>query len=539
MIKRIVQHWHVIALILILGLAAYFRLYKLGEVPGSLYIDEVAIGVDATSIAQTGKDMHGGSWFTTTFPSYGDFKLPVYVWLTSLSINIFGANDFAVRFPSAIAGIFTALLAYSIVKEFFHDDMKRNIYAISAACMVALMPWSIHFSRTGFEAHVGQFFLLCAVWFTLKGRTKTWSYLIAVLCGIIAVYTYYSVRFVFPPLFIAIFLTSIPKLTHFKFIAVIASMLMLFVLGLYPMTNSPWYSAMQHIRLSTKNVLDVSLNVEQSNALRELSNNDLFSRFFYHRYVMMGRNLFEHYLDYIDPQFLFVSGDKNLRHNTGEVGILLFWMMPVLAVGIWTICKRYPKIGITLIVWFIFGILPAAVPYNTPHALRSLNVLGVYAVLLGVGFGEMVFQKGLLKRLIVLIISIGMLLNFASYWHDYHEHYPTRSEGEWWSMNKKVVAEFVQRNKNTYGEIEIAANDKMFLWIAWYSKIPVETIQQSPEEAFVKLSLDNITFKTTLKVNKDKKNILYISEASKLQDDPLSEILTGDTSEPFRYVEKQ
>lgn len=539
---RFIKHWHIIALIVITVVAAALRLYKLGSIPGSLYIDEVAIGVDAKSILETGKDMHGGSWLTTTFPSYGDFKLPVYIWLTAGSIKLFGATDFAVRFPSALAGIFSVVLVYGIMMQLFHKDTKRSIYALSAAFMVALLPWSIQFSRTGFEAHIGQFFLLCAVWFALKGRTKTWLYIFSALFGAIAVYTYYSVRFVFPPLFFAIVLLSFSNITRVKSLKVFGiavGAIFLFLLTMYPMSKSPWYAAMQHIRLSTKHVLDVPLNVEQSNALRATSNNDLLSRAFYHRYVLMGKNLFEHYLDHIHPQFVFISGDKNLRHNTGEVGLLLFWMMPAFFVGLFTVWKRYPKIGLMLLVWFIFGILPAAVPYNTPHALRSLNVLGVYAVLLGVGFGEMITQTGLQRRALVLLVSIAMCFNFISYWHDYRTHYPDRSEGKWWAMSKKVVAQFVRDNKDEYREIEIAANDKMFLWIAWYADIPVEIIQKSPEESFIKLSLQNVLFKTTLKVDKNKKNILYISEASQLQDDPQSEILTGDASEPFRYVETQ
>lgn len=539
---QFIKHWHIIALVLITIVVATFRLYKLGQIPGSLYIDEVAIGVDAKSILETGKDMHGGSWLTTTFPSYGDFKLPIYIWLTAGSIKVFGATDFAVRFPSALAGIFSVVLMYGILLELFHNDSKRNIYALSAALMIALMPWSIQFSRTGFEAHVGQFFLLCAVWFALKGRTKTWLYIFSALFGVFAVYTYYSVRFVFPPLFIAMLLLSLPKMTRMKMLKVFGiavGVMSLFFIAMYPMTKSPWYAAMQHIRLSTKHVLDISPNVEQSNALRAISNNDLFSRAFYHRYALMGRNLFEHYLDYIQPQFIFISGDKNLRHNTGEIGLLLFWMMPMFFVGLFTIYKKYPKIGLTLLAWFIFGILPAAVPYNTPHALRSLNVLGVYGVLLGVGFGEMITQIGLYKRVVVILLSMFMCMNFISYWHDYRTHYPDRSEGEWWARSKKVVAQFVRENKHAYREIEIAANDKMFLWIAWYADIPVEVLQKSPEESFVKLSIQNIMFKTTLKVDKHKSNILYISEASQLQDDPQSQLITGDASEPFRYVETQ
>lgn len=537
--KRLSTYKHLIILFFIVVVASCLRLYKLGSVPGSLYIDEVAIGVDARSIMETGKDMHGGSWLTTVFPSYGDFKLPVYIWLASLSMRLFGETDFAVRFPSAFAGILTVVMVYMVTLELFKNDSKKITYALSSAFIVAIMPWSIHFSRTGFEAHVGQLLLLLALWCGLKGREQLWYYAFSACVGAAAVYTYYSVRFVFPPLLISAIVLFMPKIKRVKLVGILIGIIALFLLVLYPMSTSPWYAQMQYIRLSTRNVLDIAENVDQSNTLRSISNNDFLSRFLYHRYAIMGRNLFQHYLDYINPQFLFLTGDSNLRHGTREVGILLFATFPLLCIGLYTVIKKYPRVGILLCVWFVFGILPAAVPYDTPHALRSLNVLGMYAILLGFGFGELITVSSLWQRLFALFLILCICVNLLTYLHDYYVHYPKRSEGTWWAMSKKTVAQFVKENKSRFLEVDIQANDKMFLWIAWYSSIPVKTIQEASEASFVKLSLGNIVFHTTLHVEKNKKDTLYISESSQLQDNPFSRLISDDESEPFRYVETQ
>ncbi|HZZ98924.1 MAG TPA: glycosyltransferase family 39 protein, partial [Candidatus Saccharimonadia bacterium] len=146
----------------ILVVTATLRLYKLGGVPSSMYIDEVAIGVDAKSLAQTGHDMHGNSIFSTMFPSYGDYKLPVYVWLATGSVKLFGATGFAVRLPSALAGIVTVALVFFLARELFEKDKHRDVIALCGAAITALLPWSILFSRTGFEGHVGQAIVLAA-----------------------------------------------------------------------------------------------------------------------------------------------------------------------------------------------------------------------------------------------------------------------------------------------------------------------------------------------------------------------------------------
>jgi len=140
------KHWSMIVLILVVILASLLRLYTLGDLPNGLYIDEVAIGVDAESLAKTGRDMHGGSWLTTIFPSYGDYKLPVYIWLAAISIRLFGATDFSVRLPSAVAGIITVVLVYALAIELFAKEKHMKVIAIVSAAMVAIMPWSILFS---------------------------------------------------------------------------------------------------------------------------------------------------------------------------------------------------------------------------------------------------------------------------------------------------------------------------------------------------------------------------------------------------------
>ncbi len=46
-------------------------------------------------------------------------KPPVTYWAILLSVNIFGLNEFAVRLPSLVFGIFSAILTFLIAREFF------------------------------------------------------------------------------------------------------------------------------------------------------------------------------------------------------------------------------------------------------------------------------------------------------------------------------------------------------------------------------------------------------------------------------------
>jgi len=44
-------------------------------------------------------------------------KPPVFIWLQAISMNLFGINEFAARFPNAICGVITLLVLYSTGKR--------------------------------------------------------------------------------------------------------------------------------------------------------------------------------------------------------------------------------------------------------------------------------------------------------------------------------------------------------------------------------------------------------------------------------------
>src|SRR5688572_25885495 len=103
------QFWLLFTVIIVLAIG--LRGYQLGSLPTDLYIDEIAMLADAKSVAQSGLDMHGRPWYQVLYPSYGDYKLPVYLWLASLSVKVLGVSQLALRLPSMIAGIMTIIIA--------------------------------------------------------------------------------------------------------------------------------------------------------------------------------------------------------------------------------------------------------------------------------------------------------------------------------------------------------------------------------------------------------------------------------------------
>jgi 4-amino-4-deoxy-L-arabinose transferase-like glycosyltransferase len=98
--------------------AAFFFLYGIWD--GSLYPwDEGYYGEAAREMA-----VEGLGWLTLHY-NYQPFfeKPPLLIWLTALAYKVFGVNELAVRFWSALAGFGCVIVLYYLARELFAQDI--------------------------------------------------------------------------------------------------------------------------------------------------------------------------------------------------------------------------------------------------------------------------------------------------------------------------------------------------------------------------------------------------------------------------------
>src|SRR3989344_2982193 len=105
-------------LMLILVLATILRLPYLSRLPFGITIDEAGQGYSAYSILKTGRD-EWGDFLPLNPRGFGDYKPPVMMYLLVPSIALFGLSEFAIRLPSAAAGVLTVLIIYFLVRDLF------------------------------------------------------------------------------------------------------------------------------------------------------------------------------------------------------------------------------------------------------------------------------------------------------------------------------------------------------------------------------------------------------------------------------------
>lgn len=510
----------------------FLRFYNLESNPVALYWDEIAIFLDARSIAQTSLDMHSRSWLQPIFPSYGDYKLPVYIWTTSIFVHLFGATQWIVRIPNAIAGVITIFSAGYIAWSFASKKVKNDslgiekitknsfgfekLVASTTMLVVAFSPWSYHFSRTGFEAHLGQAFVALSVVCVIvsqKIRVTSTSnkfgskiipslfFIGSIVLGVLAIYSYFSVRFVWPFVWVGslvVFYLNQKKGSSYLALGVRVCLGgLLVLLLLQPMRNSDLYEVSTQFRLTAPSVLNSFEYAVQSNMLREASGNTLISRILYHRHWLLIQNILQNYSAHLTPSFLFLSGENNLRHSTGMHGMFVLPLFIPFVIGTYDFCRKRLSIFVWMLVWIAVAFLPASIPLEVPHALRSINALVPFSILIGWGLALLLQNYKyytLYHKTLMSLFLVSILLFTTHYLYHYWTSYPIESASAWQDGYNETAREYIDiTQKESLNLTEIThQDDRFYLWILAQPELSSKYIQTLTTDGFKPKTIYNL-----------------------------------------------
>ncbi len=474
--------------LLILVLASFLRLYQLTKVPPSLYWEEVAVGYDAYSLLQTGRDHHGASWPVIAIKSFGDWKPTGYFYALLPSLATFGLTDFAVRLPNAIAGIFI-VIGISVLAR------RWGISALWSLLVAAVSPWGLQFSRSMWEANFATALIVWGIigvmythhfWYK---KTAYWP-LIAVLTSflfIFAGYTYHAARFIAPMLCFAsavfVYLTEARSKKSVTPLVLVVGLSALFFIPLFVKASDPELSH----RLQETSIFSDSSIIERSNFLREQNNFSFASRVLYHRYVLFGQKIIENALSHFSFSYLFLTGDENIRHSTHFVGQLYIFESLLLLVGSAALWKKNRKVSVFLLFWLGCALLPASITKAVPHALRTLPAFPVFILLITVGIST--FLKNIPRSVPTWVATSVILAVYlvcsAQYLRYYFKVYPINSGEEWQYGYAEMISKVVALEKSYPNALvyitRFEGRPAMYYW--FYTKTDPVRVQQEAKTA--------------------------------------------------------
>lgn len=525
-----------IILAIVVLIAAFLRFYQLGVNPPSLTWDEVAWGYNAYSIGVDGRDEFGRLLPYDYLESFGDFKPPMYAYLSVIPVKIFGLNEFATRFASAFFVTLTVLITYFLVKALFSLNPKQTQNSknslgignwelgipIVATIFLAISPWHIMLSRAAFEANVATFFLVFGVTSFLYWIKEKNTFLIfSVLSFAFSLYTFNSARVV-APLLVSMLVAGFWKTLWQRKNAVIVAGIIGFLLvaPLVPFLLSPQAG----LRYKEVNIFSDPQIVEKANQQITNDNNVWWSKIIHNRRVGYGLSYLQHYLDNFSPDFLFIKGDGNPKFSTQEVGQMYIWSLPFFILGVLFLFKKREGYWWIVPAWLLLGIVPAAVARETPHALRTEGTLPTFQILEAYGFiGTLFFLKEHFRRKILTftcaIFGIIYMLNFVYFLHGYYVHYAWKWSGEWQYGYKDSIT-FVKDNEQQFDKIFVTDSlGRPYVYYLFYLHISPETFRNNVKVerdafGFVKVKeVGKFSFESNISGSKLKgEKVLYISD---------------------------
>jgi len=410
---------HILTGLLFLLIVTIFlcsRLYKIDQIPGSVYWDEASIGYNAYSILKTGSD-EWGTFLPVHFKAFGEYKLPVYIYSVSFFESLIGLNIVAVRLPAVLFSLGSLVMIFLLSRKLFNDTKL----ALIVSFIFAISPWLFIFTRTGYEVTAGLFFMLLGIYLFFQYKKHPLFFISSSASFLLAVYSYNSFRLLLP--FVGLWLIAtmiINKRIYIKENLIYGTVALgIFLIGCIP----------------------IGLLFLSSDGLERFNEVSIYhvgdSRL--EALILFTQN----YLSHFNPFYLFLSGDNNLRSHTGGVGALYWFSFPFILIGL-LFCLRHRRPA-QLFVLFLLLIapIPAALTKESPHALRSLFMIVPFSILTAIGIQAFCKKVRLKNHLLFAVLTIFIFL-FSIYLSKFMNDYPIIAAQSWQGEYKQIF--------ETYGD---------------------------------------------------------------------------------------
>lgn len=407
-------------LILVVGL--WMRVYKLGGVPMGFFCDEAERGVDAYSLWQTGTDHYGEPW-PIFFRALGEYTMPMQIYGTIPFVAIGGLNETSVRLGSVLWGMVAIVAMYGLGRT-----LVNGYVGLAAALLMAIQPWSVHYSRTALELVVYLAWYLLGWWIWAQAmKDARWWIGVGLVWGL-ALYTYNPALITVPLTLGGLLAYGLWKQGLSRFMAVGVGV---FLLVAIPMAR--------HV-----------LSGEGLTRWRQVTATE-------ETMAMKMQRTARQYVHQLSPNFFLLGEDtfitRHFARGTGLVPVFL-WQVPLMVLGLWEVARRYRILALWLVLYPLAGALAVGGPFTS----RSVIGAGLAALLAALGMWWAYTQVLRLGRWAgwtlsamwggMAVVSVVLFMNF------YVNEYPLKSADFWgWQMGPKEMLGYFQEVEMDYDEL--------------------------------------------------------------------------------------
>jgi hypothetical protein len=438
----------------IVSVVSVARFLYLERSPPGFFIDESAGASNIICLRQTGHDGYGVKLplFAVAARNAGGYFTPVFLYSGVIWTTVFGDSIFSFRAFAAFVTSLTILGLFFLVKE---NLTKEAAWFTTLAASVS--PWAWQFSRISWDPPLMPLFCVWGMFFFLKSNRLKDSILSAVFLSL-AMYSYPPGRVLVPLLVVGFgAFKYFQKRIDFNFSGTF--------LATFLIVSIPLFSFL--LQQPESQARFGAIGITNPYYLRQFGQPSV---------LLILEILMKNVSLHFGPQFLFFSGDANLRHSTqyaGELG----WI-DVLGIAAFLVVfikhrsvRMLKENGFVLLCVFGFfcAILPAALTWESiPHALRAIGAWPFLSCIVGYGLAELCRRN---QAVIYLIVTTAALF-CLTFGYKYFVVYPgpaydpfvtdmkkwaeeSAATGDWNSFDRRAAVYFDLSRKYfhmTYGK---------------------------------------------------------------------------------------
>lgn len=406
-----------IFLILIILVAAALRLIELSNIPIGFNDDEAAFGYNAYSILKYGFDEWGRTLPFPTFESFGDWKLVFYLYLTVISQAIFGVNEFATRFPSALFGVLTVFATYLLAKKLFDDTKFHFSLAHVSALLVAISPWHIIASRNAFESDLLSFFITLGTYFFLRSLSKKNYLFLATLSFSTCFYVYRS-SWLFVPIFTLVlfylFRDKFPKSKELIFKNAVLAFILIIPLIPTVLTFKGQSRFLQESFITGVSRIGITNEINERRGICQKNLPSAFCNIAYNKYLFFFKTYTSNYFKNLSYEAFFENSSPTGFQSFMKRGAFYLFELPLIIAGLIFMVRTKSEASRILIPWLLLVPIGAAITGIGNYGRINL-IMPVPQIIAAFGFVSIIqtSRKFKLHSLAVLIICIIIVLSLG------------------------------------------------------------------------------------------------------------------------------
>ena len=453
-------------LISIFLVSFFIRIYKVNNYPSFLW-DEAAIGYNAYSILETGKDEYG-KLFPLIFKSFGDYKPGLYVYLAIPFIKFFGLNELSTRLPSVLIGSLIPVFLYFLIKEI---DSKSNKLAIIAAILAVFNPYNIHFSRGSWETNILTAELILASFFFFRAlkNNRYVTFLLSALIFASTLYTYQAGKLISLLLIIILFATNYQIILS-KVKKILVSFIFPLALLSLPLALGLLFNKDSN-RLKIVSLFSYPRNQSETQTI--ISETGSFDYDIFHNdFLFFSKEFLIRYFNHFSPRFLAFEGDwQNPRHSAPYIGVLLYPSLLFLIIGLFS-----GKINRFFLLWLLVSPIPASLTRDSVQAVRSMSfsIPLIYFSALGI----VIFLNKFSSFFAYSLLFFMYFFSFFYFSDLYLNHLVKKSPNDFLYGYKEAV-QYLVANQNNFEKFSFTDfYGQPYIFYLFYSKYPPTKYQK-------------------------------------------------------------